>query len=84
LKLNYFAEAVAFLMAAGYHTVSVEIAFIVAKQDMQEFRVFPSKVWGHGLLSHAELLGGEKWKKGHEEKIVSVYGIDLTKMGYNQ
>ena len=72
-------------MAAGYHIVSVEIAFIVAKQDMQEFRVFPSKVWGRGLLSHADLPGGDtKWKKGQEEKLVSVYGIDLTKMGYHQ
>lgn len=83
LKLRYFAEVVVFLSAAGYHIVSVEIAFIAAKQDVRKFRVSPSKVVGRGLLSRADHPRGGKWKQGKEEDLVTVYGIDLTKMGYN-
>lgn len=83
LKLHYFAEVVGFFIHAGHQIVSVEIAFITAKQSMDGFRVFPSKVTGRGLLSHADVPGGGKWKKGQEENLVTVYGMDLSRMGYN-
>lgn len=86
LKLKYFAEAVTFLRNAGYVIDSVEIGFIVKKQNMSKFRIFPSQVYGRGLLFHADLpasFGGLKWKQGQEENLVSVYGIDLAVMGYH-
>ena len=86
LKLTYFAEVVCFLSAAGYVIDSVEIAFIVTKQNISNFRVLPSKVSGSGLLSHANVppeIGHSKWNKGKEQDLVSVYGVDLTLMGYH-
>jgi hypothetical protein len=80
LKLKYFAEVVSFLKNAGYVIESVEIAFIVPRQLISDFRVLPSKVFGRGLLSHADLpstLGKSKWAKGKEEELVTVYGVDL-------
>ena len=65
---------------------SIEIAFVVKKQNMSDFRVLSSKVTGRGLLSHANLpasLGGSKWIMGKEENLVTVYGLDLAMMGYH-
>ena len=87
LKLKYFAEVVSFLKNAGYVIESVEIAFIVPRQLISDFRVLPSKVLGRGLLSHADLpstLGISKWAKGKEEELVTVYGVDLMLMGYHK
>ena len=51
---------------------------------MQAFRVMPSKVYGRGLLSHADSpVQNIKKKKGKEEELITVYGIDLSEMGYN-
>jgi hypothetical protein len=86
LKLKYFAEVVQHLQSAGYVIDSIEIAFIVKKQNMPDFRVLSSKVNGRGLLSHANLpasLGGSKWIMGKEENLVTVYGLDLAVMGYH-
>ena len=87
LKLKYFAEVVSFLKNAGYVIESVEIAYIVPRQLISDFRVLPSKVFGRGLLSHADLpstLGKSKWAKGKEEELVTVYGVDLMLMGYHK
>ena len=87
LKLKYFAEVVRFLSAAGYVIDSVEIAFIVTKRNISNFRVLSSKVSGSGLLSHANVppkIGNSKWSKGKEQDLVSVYGVDLTLIGYHK
>ena len=87
LKLKYFAQVVSFLKNAGYVIESVEIAFIVPRQLISNFRVLPSKVVGRGLLSHANLpstFGKSKWAKGKEEELVTVYGVDLMLMGYHK
>ena len=47
LKLKYFAGVIQY---AGYVIDSIEIAFIVKKQNMPDFRVLSSKVNRHGLL----------------------------------
>ena len=87
LNLKYFAEVVSFLKNAGYVIESVEIAFIVPRQLISDFRILPSKVFGRGLLSHADLpstLGKFKWAKGKEEELVTVYGVNLMLMGYRK
>ena len=51
LKLKYFAEVVSFLKNAGYVIESVEIAFIVPRQLISDFRILKQGFWSGSFVT---------------------------------
>ena len=93
LKLKYFDNFLALLIAVGYVVDSVELAFIVPLSKIDTFCITGSQVEGSGLLNGHTRYGTAPtrdssqmqkncWTKIKERDQIQIYGLDIKSMSY--